>query len=187
MNIFSDRESKHLISNESQLPSNAPEGSLSPSTPLDTPVTSKVNHHELQMKNDSSQEFLPPFNNQQYQTGVTDDFPDNNFYDTTFYNHYDMHDSSNVILRPFSVGSNSCSSSESESSLRSVDHSTTVLTQNTATYSNCLTPTFKMNAFDNSTSNTNNVYQDYQKSSQYTSVIVEPVTYAVTLSNDYVH
>lgn len=140
------------------------------------------------MKNGNSpQEFLPHFNNHQYQTGVTADFPDNNFYDTTFYNHYDAHDSSNVVLRPFSAGSNSCSSSESEPSLRSVNHSTSIPIQNAATYNNCMRPTFEMNSFDNSTGNADNGYQEYQKPPQYTSVIVEPATYPVTLSNDYVH
>ncbi|KAJ6637000.1 Protein single-minded, partial [Pseudolycoriella hygida] len=122
--VLSDQESKLLILNESQGPSNAREGSLSPTTPLSTPAAckpltyNKISHQSLQMKNGNSQEFLPQFNNQQYQTGVTADFPDNNFYDTNFYNHYDTHDSSNPTLRPFSTGSNSCSSSESEPSLR---------------------------------------------------------------------
>lgn len=194
-NIFSDIESKHLILNESQGPSIVREGSLSPTTPLSTPAAckpvtfSKISHKALQMKNGNAQnsEFMPQFNNHQYQTGVTADFPDNNFYDTTFYNHYDPHDSSNVILRPFSAGSNSCSSSESEPSLRSVSHSTAVPIQNATSYNNCLRPTFEMNSFDNNTGNAENGYQDYQKPPQYTSVIVEPVTYPVTLSNDYVH
>lgn len=191
--IFSDPELKLMILNESQGPSNAREGSLSPTTPLTTPVAckpvtySKISHQALQMKNGiSPQEFSPHFNNHQYQTGVTADFQDNNFYDTTFYNHYDAHDSSNVILRPFSAGSNSCSSSESEPSLQSVNHSTTIPIQNVASYNNCR-PTFEMNSFDNSTATAENGYQDYQKPPQYTSVIVEPATYSVTLSNDYVH
>lgn len=192
VNIFSDIEAKHLILNESQGPSIPREGSLSPTTPLTTPLASKpltyskITQQALQMKNNNSQEFLPHFNNHQYHTGNTTDFPDNNFYDTTFYSHYDTHDSSNAILRPFSAGSNSCSSSESEPSFRSVNNSTTVPIQNTASY-NCLRPTFEMNSFDNSTGTTDNGYQDYQKPSQYTSVIVEPATYPVTLSNDYVH
>lgn len=190
---FSDQESKLLVLSDYQGPSNAREGSLSPTTPLTTPVAckpvtySKINHQTLQIKNGNSQEFLPHFNNHQYQTGVTADFCDNNFYDTTFYNHYDTHDSTNVILRPFSAGSNSCSSSESEPSLRSVNHSTSVPIQNATSYNNCLRPTFDMNSFDNSTGTADNGYQDYQKPPQYTSVIVEPSTYPVTLSNDYVH
>ncbi|XP_037027468.1 protein single-minded isoform X1 [Bradysia coprophila] len=190
--VLSDQESKLLILNESQGPSNPREGSLSPTTPLTTPVAckpvtySKINHQALQIKNGNSQEFLPHFNNHQYQTGVTADFTDNNFYDATFYNHYDAHDSSNIILRPFSAGSNSCSSSESEPSLRSVNHSTTVPIQNATSY-NCLRPTFEMNSYGDSTGTTDNGYQDYQKAPQYTSVIVEPATYPVTLSNDYVH
>lgn len=191
--IFSDQESKPLILNESQGPSNVREGSLSPTTPLTTPVASKpvtyskINQQTLQMNNGNSQEFLPHFNNHQYQAAVTAEFPDNNFYDATFYNHYNAHDSSNVILRPFSAGSNSCSSSESEPSLRSVNHSTAVPIQNAATYNNCLRPTFEMSSFDNNTGTTDNGYQDYPKPPQYTSVIVEPTTYPVTLSNDYVH
>lgn len=193
VHIFSDQESKLLILNESQGLSNVREGSLSPTTPLTTPVAckpvtySKISHQALQIKNGNSEEFLTHFNNHQYQTGVTADFADNNFYDATFYNHYDAHDSTNVILRPFSAGSNSCSSSESEPSLRSVNHSTTVPIQNAATYNSCLRPTFEMNSFDNSAGNADNGYQDYQKPPQYTSVIVEPASYPVTLSNDYVH
>jgi single-minded len=167
------------------------------------------NHHQQQHHHHQQQQ-------QQFvQTTNMNEFNDATGYYDPFYTSYENHDTTgnNIILRPFSASSNSCSSSEGDHQMATT---AATLHQMHATI-----PSQIHNSFNNNNSNSNDMNHhqqqqhcqqqqqqfemscfaqngngagtvhahqiEHQQATQYTSVIVETPNYHHHLTNEYVH